>query len=282
MGFFSRLFAGRRARPTRVDLDRRFERLRESSVGTMSTFYKVRDNVSGELRGLKLIDRLKSEPIEARYRGLGKPGEGEIGLAIRGPNVVRTLEWGVSSDGAPFVLQEFIEGTLLHGLLMARTPLSPAQRLDLVALDQIEVPLQVLVLGHRLVHRSRRDRRAGGLGGELLESLDGQRDDLARAVPGVHQTAQHPELVDLLDGVDPLPELVAIRVGKSVAPLPDPERVLGQPGIAFDRRDGARQGRRRVPIVHDPCCFPASSWNCDVWTRGWLSRTFIDRLGQVS
>ena len=55
MGFFSRLFAGRRARPTRVDLDRRFERLRESSVGTMSTFYKVRDNVSGELRGLKLI-----------------------------------------------------------------------------------------------------------------------------------------------------------------------------------------------------------------------------------
>lgn len=132
MGFFSRLFAGRRARPTRVDLDRRFERLRESSVGTMSTFYKVRDNVSGELRGLKLIDRLKSEPIEARYRGLGKPGEGEIGLAISGLNVVRTLEWGVSSDGAPFVLQEFIDGTLLHGLLMARTPLSPAQRLDLV------------------------------------------------------------------------------------------------------------------------------------------------------
>jgi serine/threonine-protein kinase len=98
----------------------------------MSTFYKVRDNVSGELRGLKLIDRLKSEPIEARYRGLGKPGEGEIGLAISGPNVVRTLEWGVSSDGAPFVLQEFIDGALLHGLLMARTPLSPAQRLDLV------------------------------------------------------------------------------------------------------------------------------------------------------
>ena len=118
--------------PGRVDLWSRFERLRESSSGTMSTFYKVRDRKSGEIRGLKLIDRAKSEPIEGRYRGLGKPSEGEIGATITGPNIGRTLESGVSTAGDPYVLQEFIEGPLLHALLSAKKPLSPAKRLDLV------------------------------------------------------------------------------------------------------------------------------------------------------
>lgn len=132
MGFFAKLFGRRGGGPKRVDLWSRFERLRESNVGTMSIFYKVRDNLTGEVRGLKVIDRRKSEPVEGRYRGLGKPTEGEIGLAITGPHVGRTLDWGVSTEGDPFVLQEYIEGSLLHAILSARKPLPPAQRIDLV------------------------------------------------------------------------------------------------------------------------------------------------------
>lgn len=132
MGFFAKLFGRLGGGPKRVDLWKRFERLREGSLGTMSNFYKVRDNVTGEVRGLKVIDRRKSEPIEGRYRGLGKPSEGEIGLAISGPHVVRTLDWGVSTAGEPFVLQEFLEGTLLHSIISTRKPLPPARRLDLV------------------------------------------------------------------------------------------------------------------------------------------------------
>jgi serine/threonine-protein kinase len=112
---------------------KRFERLRESNSGTMSAFYKVRDRQDGEIRGLKLIDREKSAPIEGRYKGLGKPGEGAIGKQITGPNIVRTLEWGESTSGEPFVLQEFVEGSLLHALLtVKKIALSPAQKLDLV------------------------------------------------------------------------------------------------------------------------------------------------------
>jgi serine/threonine protein kinase len=126
-GFFSKLFGS-----DRVDLWRRFERLQESNSGTMSTFYKVRDTKTGAVAGLKLIDRRKQDPVEARYKGLDKPSEGEIGTRINGPNVVRTLESGVSTTGDQFILQEFIEGSLLHALISAKKPFPPAQRIDLV------------------------------------------------------------------------------------------------------------------------------------------------------
>ena len=130
MGFLSGLFGGG---PKQVDLWKRFERLRESNSGTMSAFYKVRDRQDGEIRGLKLIDRVKSAPIEGRYKGLGKPSEGEIGKQITGPNIARTLEWGESITGDPFLLQVFVEGSLLQALLTTRkVSLSPAQKLDLV------------------------------------------------------------------------------------------------------------------------------------------------------
>jgi serine/threonine-protein kinase len=126
--FLARLFGG----SSRVDLWSRYERLRESVSGTMSKFYKVRDRASGEVRGLKIVDRAKTDPIEGRYKSLGKPGEGEIGSRIQGPNVARTLEWGVSTDNDSYILMEFIDGTLLHTMLSSRKPLTPAQRLDFV------------------------------------------------------------------------------------------------------------------------------------------------------
>ena len=131
MGIFSGFFGS--GRPKQVDLWKRFERLRESSSGTMSSFYKVRDRNDGEVRGLKLIDREKSAPIEGRYKGLGKPTEGEIGMQISGPHIVRILEWGEATTGDPFVLQEFVEGSLLHALLtVKKTAFTPTQKLDLV------------------------------------------------------------------------------------------------------------------------------------------------------
>jgi serine/threonine-protein kinase len=127
-GFFARLFGG----SARVQLERRYERLQESVTGTMSQFYKARDHETGAIVGLKIIDPKKLEPIEGRYKGLGKPSEGEIGQKITGPNIVKTLAWGTSSDGRPYVVQEFVEGTVLHTLLSTRKPLPPSKRLDLV------------------------------------------------------------------------------------------------------------------------------------------------------
>lgn len=127
-GFFARLFGGK----PKVDVGRRFERLHESISGTMSSFYKARDKSTGNVVGLKILDSRKLESIEGRYKGLGKPGEGEIGSQITGPNIVKTLEWGTTTDGRQFIVQEFVEGTMLHSLISAKKPLPPAKRLDLV------------------------------------------------------------------------------------------------------------------------------------------------------
>jgi eukaryotic-like serine/threonine-protein kinase len=126
-GFFSSLFAS-----GKVDVWKRFERMRESTSGTMSTFYKVRDLKSGQVLGLKIIDVAKAAPVEGRYKSLHKPSEGEIGSRIVAPNIVRTLEWGTTTGGEPFIVLEYVDGTLLHSLLTAHKPLAPAEKLDLV------------------------------------------------------------------------------------------------------------------------------------------------------
>jgi eukaryotic-like serine/threonine-protein kinase len=125
---FSALFGG----PGRIDLWKRFERMRESHSGTMSTFYKVRDLKTGEIRGLKVVDAAKSAPVESRYKSLNKPSEGEIGTLVSGSNIARTLEWGVATTGDPYVVQEYVEGPLLHAVLGARRLPPPAERIDLV------------------------------------------------------------------------------------------------------------------------------------------------------
>ena len=116
MGLLASLFGG----SSRVDLWKRFERLRESTTGTMSAFYKVKDRASGKVLGLKVIDRAKSDPVEARYAGLGKPSEGEISLKLVAPTLVRTLEHGQATTGESFLVQEFIEGENLHVVLTKR------------------------------------------------------------------------------------------------------------------------------------------------------------------
>lgn len=126
--FFARFTGG----PPKVDVWRRFERVHEVTSGTMSNFYKVRERKTGRVLGLKILDPKKIEPVESRYKGLGKPSEGQISSSIRGPHIVRTLEWGTTTDGRPFILQEFIEGMLLHTMLSSRKPLAPALRIDLV------------------------------------------------------------------------------------------------------------------------------------------------------
>jgi len=125
--FFSGLFAG-----GRTDLWTRFERMRESTSGTMSTFYKVRDLKTGEILGLKVVDAAKAAPVEGRYKSLGKPSEGEIGRQITGPNIVKIREWGTATTGDPFILQEFVDGALLHNLIAAKKEFTPAQKVDLV------------------------------------------------------------------------------------------------------------------------------------------------------
>lgn len=123
MGFLSilkRLFES-----DRVDLATHFEMLREAVSGTMSSFHKARDLETGKIVGLKILDPLKVDPIENRYKGLSKPSEGEIGSRITGPHVARTIRSGIATTQRAFIVFEFIDGTDLHSVLSSGTQLPP-------------------------------------------------------------------------------------------------------------------------------------------------------------
>jgi eukaryotic-like serine/threonine-protein kinase len=117
---------------SKVDLDSKYEMLRETVSGTMSSFFKVRDRETGQIVGLKILDPEKSNIVESRFKGCNKPSEAEIGLALNHPNIVKTLAHGASYDNKQFIVLEFLEGVGLNSLLVARSPHLDSRRLNII------------------------------------------------------------------------------------------------------------------------------------------------------
>jgi serine/threonine-protein kinase len=106
----------------RVDVSKRFALLREAVSGTMSKFYMAKDLRTGKVVGLKILDIEKTAALEARFRNLDKPSEGEIAVRLRHARIVQTYEYGMTTEGAPYIVTEFLEGPDLNSLLVARDP----------------------------------------------------------------------------------------------------------------------------------------------------------------
>ena len=128
MGLFGRLFNVK----TKVNVRARFELLKEAISGTMSSFYQARDRSTGEVVGLKILDVEKTAALEARFAGIKKPKEGEIAIAMSHPNIVRTLEHGVTTDDEQFLVMEFLDGPGLNSLIVGRNPLLAGRRVKLI------------------------------------------------------------------------------------------------------------------------------------------------------
>ncbi len=123
---FRSLFRGK------TDVFARYEILREAISGTMSKFYKVRHRQTREILGLKILDKQKTAALEARFKGLHKPSEGEIAMALSHPHLVKTLEYGVTTGDEQYLVMEYVEGQGLNSLIIARNPQLAAARLDLL------------------------------------------------------------------------------------------------------------------------------------------------------
>ncbi len=128
MGLFGKLFNVK----TKVNVRSRFELLKEAISGTMSSFYMARDRSSGEIVGLKILDVEKTAALEARFTGIKKPKEGEIAMAMSHPNIVRTLEHGVTTDDEQFLVMEFLDGPGLNSLIVGHNPLLAGRRMKLI------------------------------------------------------------------------------------------------------------------------------------------------------
>jgi len=97
----------------------------------MSEFFMARDRETSQVVGLKILDKKKTEALEARFRGLDKPTEGQIASSLRHPLIVTTLSYGVTTNDQQFLVMEFLDGPGLNSLIVARSNLLDGNRLTL-------------------------------------------------------------------------------------------------------------------------------------------------------
>jgi len=115
----------------KVDIASRYEILREAVSGTMSNFHMARDRQTGEIVGLKILDKAKTDALEARFKGLEKPTEGEIATSFKHPRIVETYSHGMTTNDEQFLVMEFLDGPGLNSLLIGRSKLLDGNRLTL-------------------------------------------------------------------------------------------------------------------------------------------------------
>jgi eukaryotic-like serine/threonine-protein kinase len=115
----------------KVDVASRYEILREAVSGTMSNFNMARDRETGKIVGLKVLDKAKTDALEARFKGLKKPTEGEIASSFKHPRIVETYYHGMTTNDEQFVVMEFLDGPGLNSLIIGRSKLLDGNRLTL-------------------------------------------------------------------------------------------------------------------------------------------------------
>jgi eukaryotic-like serine/threonine-protein kinase len=104
----------------RLNVSSRFVLLHEAISGTMSSFYKARDLQTGQEVGLKILDPAKTAAFQRRFKGLRKPCEGQIAMQMKDPRIVETYEHGLTTEGAEYIVMEFLEGPNMNTVLAAR------------------------------------------------------------------------------------------------------------------------------------------------------------------
>ena len=115
----------------KVDVASRYEILREAVSGTMSNFNMARDRETGKIVGLKVLDKAKTDALEARFKGLKKPTEGEIASSFNHPRIVETF-YARHDDERRAVRRDGVSrGPGLNSLLIGRSKLLDGNRLTL-------------------------------------------------------------------------------------------------------------------------------------------------------
>ena len=134
-------------------LEGRFEILQVLGQGSFSKVYRVRDDVEGQERALKLFDTAAGN--EAVRREIGALRK------IHHPNVVKVFWAGQTSAGDWYLITEFIDGESLDEFVTGNRRLRDREAVD-VALDLLDA----LVTFHPDAARLKQleaQRREGGL-----------------------------------------------------------------------------------------------------------------------
>ncbi len=127
---------------SRLDVAARFTLDRHAYTGTMSKFHVAKEHDTGNIYGIKLLDKEKAKLFRDRFKGLNKPSEGEIGKSINDPLIARTYEFGFTTAGVEYILMEYINGPGVNVLVKQRNQSFIPFRLELMR--QMSLSLQAV------------------------------------------------------------------------------------------------------------------------------------------
>ena len=116
----------------KLDVGTRFVLEQTSITGTMSKFRVAREIKTGRVMGLKFLDSEKTDHFNSRFKGLNKPSEGEIAMQIVHRNVVKTFEYGITTNNQHYILMEYIDGKGVNTLIKERNPKMIENRMKLI------------------------------------------------------------------------------------------------------------------------------------------------------
>ena len=118
MDFLKKLFQ-RQVKIEKVDIRRRFELHGRVGQGSMSKVWRATDTIGSRPVALKVLDKPRLARLDQRFQSLGmkRPVEGEIALSLRHPNIVKTLEHGITTEDEEYLVMEYIEGVTLSFLV---------------------------------------------------------------------------------------------------------------------------------------------------------------------
>ncbi len=152
VGFFSKLFGGRKGRSNlpRIDVNKRFDLLGRTGQGSMSKVWRARDRNLGRTVCLKILDKEKTAKFEARFPGMNRPMEGAVCVTLRHKNIVQTFEYGLTFQGEQYLVMELIDGMGLNFLIETESPGLKGHRVDFLA--QVADGLEY-IHGQKYLHR---------------------------------------------------------------------------------------------------------------------------------
>jgi serine/threonine protein kinase len=104
-----------------VNVEKRFQLLGRTGQGSMSKVWRARDLDLGRIVCLKLLDKAKTAKFEARFPGLKRPMEGAVCVALNHKNVVKTYEYGLTTQGEQYLVMELIDGMGLNFLIETKS-----------------------------------------------------------------------------------------------------------------------------------------------------------------
>jgi serine/threonine-protein kinase len=127
--------------------DGKYRLLRLIGAGSAGSVYEAENMVVGKKVAIKILhsDLAQNDTLRARFAA-----EARAGAQIGHPNIVDIYDFGITSEGTPYIVMELLHGETLEELLARRGGLAPALACELMV--QI---LAGLGAAHRMgiVHR---------------------------------------------------------------------------------------------------------------------------------